>query len=134
MGRKELADQLRELRKSAPEHKSVSSMRLFEISSEIERLKNRTATTPAAASYGKGNSLNQVSSVEDAKEAKRAEFPVKPEGSGKGKVSKGGVKGEKVAVEKPVKEVKKMTTKKSAPGKPSKASLQKMLDEMSDSD
>lgn len=107
-----MADELRELRKTAGS-KPVSKMKLFEISAEIERLKNVRATTPAVASYtGSKNTTNITSSVDDAKEAKEKGFPTKPEGSGKKvKESKGVVLKEKKSDTKPEKASKKMTTK-----------------------
>jgi hypothetical protein len=106
MPRKELADELRELRKTAGT-KPVSKMKLFEISAEIERLKNIRATTPAVASYsGNKDTVNIASSVADAKEAKAKGFPSKPE-----KASKGVVSASKKSEMKPVVEKKKMTTK-----------------------
>jgi hypothetical protein len=96
-------------------------MKLFEISAEIERLKNIRATTPAVASYsGNKDTVNIGSSVADVKEAKAKGFPTMPEGSGKkskpekaekAKMSKGVVPKEKKSEMKPVVEKKKMTTK-----------------------
>ena len=112
MARKEMAEELRELRKSTAQ-KSVSKMKLFEISAEIERLKNIRATTPAVASYsGSKNTTNIASSVDDVKDAKEKGFPTKPEGSGKKvKESKGVVSAKSKPDTKPEKASKKMTTK-----------------------
>ena len=108
-----MASELRELRKTAGT-KPVSKMKLFEISAEIERLKNIRATTPAVASYsGKKDTVNIASSVDDAKEAKAKGFPTRPEKAEKPKVSKGVIQKEKKSDTKPVVEKKKMTVKKS---------------------
>ena len=108
-----MADELRELRKTAGT-KPVSKMKLFEISAEIERLKNLRATTPAVASYsGSKNTTNLGSSVADVKEAKAKGFPTRPEKAEKPKVSKGVTQKEKKSDTKPVVEKKKMTVKKS---------------------
>jgi hypothetical protein len=111
MPRKEMADELRELRKTAGT-KPVSKMKLFEISAEIERLKNIRATTPAVASYsGSKDTVNIGSSVADVKESKAKGFPTRPEKTEKAKMSKGVVPKEKKSEMKPVVEKKKMTTK-----------------------
>lgn len=128
MGRKEMADELRELRKASGT-KSVSKMKLFEIASEIERLKNIRATTPAVASYsGNKDTVNLASSVADAKEAKEKGFPTKPEGSGKkeakAKVSKGVVSAPKKSEMKPAVE-KKVARVKKTEAKPVKKSVGK---------
>jgi len=113
-----MAEELRELRKTAG-NKSVSKMKMFEISAEIERLKHHTSTTPHTASYTTNKSTPKVESkIKNVKEAKEAEFPV----------AGGGEKVKKAPVAKPKKAV-------SAPvSKVSKASLKKMLDELSDSE
>lgn len=73
-----MADELRELRKTAGQ-KSVSKMKLFEISAEIERLKHHTATTPHSASYTTNKSTPAVEAkVKDVKKAKEVEFAVVP--------------------------------------------------------
>lgn len=136
MPRKELADELRELRKSAGS-KPVSKMKMFEISAEIERLKNIRATTPAVASYsGSKNTTNLGSSVDDVKEAKQKGFPSKPEKAEKPKVSKGVIQKEKKADVKPVVEKKKMTVKKSEekPVKKSAGKSKKVVEAESESD
>jgi hypothetical protein len=101
-------------------------MKLFEISAEIERLKNLRATTPAVASYsGSKNTTNIGSSVADVKEAKEKGFPTRPEKAEKPKVSKGVIQKEKKSDMKPVVEKKKMTVKKSEE-KPVKKMAKKM--------
>ena len=134
MGRKEMADELRELRKTSAAHKSVSKMKLFEISSEIERLKNMRATTPAVASYsGSKNTTNIGSSVDDVKEAKQKGFPSRPEKAEKPKVSKGVIPAKSKPDVKPVAEKKKMTVKKSEE-KPVKKMARKAKEVVSESD
>lgn len=132
-----MAEELRELRKTSGQ-KSVSKMKLFEISAEIERLKNIRATTPAVASYtGSKNTTNIASSVDDAKEAKEKGYPTKPEGSGKkGKESKGVVLKEKKSEMKPEKASKKMTTKmtEEKPVKKAVKKTKKVVEEVSESD
>jgi hypothetical protein len=109
MARKDMETELRELRKTSGA-KPVSKMKLFEISAEIERLKHRTETTPASASYTTKKSTPVLESkVKDVKKAKEAGFPVAPK------------KSEKVVKEKVVKEKAKV----------SKTSLRAMLDELS---
>jgi hypothetical protein len=133
MPRKELADELRELRKTSGT-KPVSKMKLFEISAEIERLKNIRATTPAVASYsGRKDTVNIGSSVADAKEAKEKGFPTKPEKAEKAKMSKGVIPKEKKSEMKPVVEKKKMTTKMTE-AKPVKKSAKKYKEVVSESD
>ena len=125
MPRKELADELRELRKTSGT-KPVSKMKMFEISAEIERLKNLRATTPAVASYsGSKNTTNIGSSVADVKEAKEKGFPTRPEKAEKPKVSKGVISAKSKPESKPVAEKKKMTVKKSEE-KPVKKMAKKM--------
>jgi hypothetical protein len=133
MGRKEMADELRELRKTSGT-KPVSKMKLFEISAEIERLKNIRATTPAVASYsGRKDTVNISSSVDDVKEAKQKGFPTKPEKAEKAKMSKGVIPKEKKSEMKPVVEKKKMTTKMTE-AKPVKKSAKKYKEVVSESD
>ena len=123
MGRKEMADELRELRKTAGS-KSVSKMKMFEISAEIERLKHHTATTPHSASYTPNKSTPKVEpKVKNVKEAREAEFPV---AGGATATKSEKVKGKK-AVAKAVPEAK-------APSKMSKKTLKQMVEELSDSE
>lgn len=137
MGRKEMADELRELRKTNNANKPVSKLKLFEISAEIERLKNMRATTPAVASYsGSKNTTNIGSSVDDVKEAKQKGFPSKPEKAEKAKVSKGVVSAKSKSEMKPVAEKKKMTTKmtEAKPVKKSTGKSKKVVEAESESD
>ena len=132
-----MAEELRELRKTSGQ-KSVSKMKLFEISAEIERLKNIRATTPAVASYtGSKNTANIASSFDDVKEAKAKEFPTRPEGCGKKeKVSKGVVSAKSKPDTKPEKASKKMTTKmtEEKPVKKMAKKSKKVVEEVSESD
>lgn len=91
MGMKEMRDELRELRKSTG-HRPISKMRKEDISREIERLKVGREETPAVASVPSAPLKKSMSAVENIKEAKMAQFPVKPdttikEPKGKGKSS-----------------------------------------------
>ena len=105
MPRKDMETELRELRKTSGV-KPVSKMKLFGIATEIERLKHRTETTPASASYTTKKSTPVLESkVKDVKKAKEAEFPVAPKAS---------VSGKKKAVAKEEVVEKKMPVKKSA--------------------
>jgi hypothetical protein len=115
MGRKELEDQLRELRK-AEGAKPISKMKAVDISAEIERLKNRVETVPASRQNPERATPHRDSAVESIQEAKASEFPVKPRKS----VAKS-VAPKKAA---PAVKAKGMT----------KAQLMKMLSEVSDSD
>lgn len=136
MPRKELAEELRELRKTSGT-KPVSKMKMFEISAEIERLKNMRATTPAVASYsGSKNTTNIASSVDDVKGAKEKGFPTKPEKAEKPKVSKGVVSAKSKSEMKPVAEKKKMTTKmtEAKPVKKSTGKSKKVVEVVSESD
>ena len=123
MGRKELEAQLRELRKTAGA-KPISKMKVTDISAEIERLKVSREETPAVRAVGGSTHSKRLeSAVETVREAKESEFPVRPTKSAKAEV-KNGVVGRGVA--------KKATPPKMS--KVSKASLKKMLDELSESD
>ena len=119
MGRKELEEELRELRKTAGS-KPISKMKAVDISAEIERMKGKLQTTPNLVSTRASPSKAQESSVESIQEAREQEFPVRPKASaGKKSVApkKGGV-----------------AKKSTPPSKVSKKALMKMLDEISDSD
>jgi hypothetical protein len=114
MGRKELEDQLRELRK-AEGAKPISKMKAVDISAEIERLKNRVETVPASRQNPERATPHRDSAVESIQEAREKEFPVRPV---------------KVKAEK-----KSVAPKKAAPAAKSsvsKAQLMKMLSEVSD--
>lgn len=93
-----MRDELRELRKSTG-HRPISKMKKEDISREIERLKVGREETPAVASVPSAPLKKSVSAVENIKEAKRAQFPVKPEDvkPKKGKSSMGAGKPSAVA-------------------------------------
>ena len=78
MGVKEMRDELRELRKSTGQ-RPISKMKKEDISREIERLKVNREATPAVAAVPSAPIKKSVAAVENIKEAKRAQFPVKPE-------------------------------------------------------
>lgn len=67
--------ELRELRKSHPEHMAVSKMRKADVSSMIQKLKVGREETPAAA-MGVAPAKVYKSAVHSVKEAKAAEFPL----------------------------------------------------------
>ena len=78
MGLKEMRDELRELRKSSGQ-RPISRMKKSDIASEIERLKVHREETPAPAAVPSAPLKKSVAAVENIKEAKRSQFPVKPE-------------------------------------------------------
>jgi hypothetical protein len=118
MGRKELEDQLRELRK-AEGAKPISKMKAVDISAEIERMKNRVATVPASRQNPERATPHRDSAVETIQEARESEFPTKPSKQAKT-------------------ETKNVVRKRGTPATPkasvSKAQLMKMLEEISDSE
>lgn len=72
----EMRNELRELRKSHPEHKPVSKMRKADISSMIQKLKVNREETPDVA-YASSNSAKMYKSAsESIKKAKAEEFPL----------------------------------------------------------
>ena len=72
----ELRAELRALRK---EHvRPVSRMKMGDISSEIDKLRGMREETPAAAAVPSAPLRKSKAAVESIKEAKAAEFPVKP--------------------------------------------------------
>lgn len=77
-GVKELRDELREMRKTTGA-RPISKMKKEDISKEIERLKVGREETPAVAAVPSAPLKKSVSAVENIKEAKRGQFPVKPE-------------------------------------------------------
>lgn len=93
-----MRDELRELRKTTG-HRPISKMKKEDISREIERLKVGREETPAVASVPSAPLKKSVSAVENIMEAKRGQFPVKPEDvkPKKGKSSMGAGKGGAVA-------------------------------------
>ena len=105
MGRSELVAELKELRKTSG-HKPVSKMKVTDISVEIERLKNRTANTPAVASYSAEKSTPSKMELKekDVKKAKDGEYEKV--------LSKGVTQKEKGAVAKPTVVEKKVMVKK----------------------
>ena len=107
---KELRDELRQLRKESPSHKPISKLKKGDVSAEIQRMREmREETAPVAATRGAGRKVS-IAASESVKEAKAAEFPVKP--------SKAAVK-----MEKP-------KAAPAAPARMSKAILRRMVDEL----
>ena len=81
---KELRDELRKLRKESATNKPVSKMRVVDIASEIERLKNKREDTPPVSSTPADKSVKKMMpKIADVKEAKSKEFPVAPSDSKK---------------------------------------------------
>ena len=76
----ELRAELRALRKEKV--RPVSRMKVGDISAEIERLRQSREETPAVASVPSAPQRKMKAAVESIKQAKAAEFPVMPEGSG----------------------------------------------------
>lgn len=72
----EMRKELRELRKG--EVKPVSKMRKSDISVELERLRNKTETTPLVAATPHAPAKKVKSAVGSIKEAQANEFPIKP--------------------------------------------------------
>ena len=72
----ELRAELRELRKD--KMKPISKMKMGDVSAEIERLRMARETTPAVDAVPSMPPKKMESAVKSVKEAKAAEFPVKP--------------------------------------------------------
>lgn len=120
MSLKELREELRALRKESV--KPVSRMKKGDILMELERVKSKRETTPPVASTDAIKPKKMEAKIDDIKRAKEKEFPTKPAEAEKKKTGKKvTVVGGEGAVG--------VSTKMSK-----KAMLQKMLDEMSDSD
>lgn len=121
-----LADLRKELRELRKEHmKAPSRMRKGDISAEIERLRGRREETPAAAAVPSAPVRKSRAAVESIKEAKAAEFPVKPDSDARA-----------TAPKKPF-ALKARADNKGAPKAApksalTKAALRAMLDEMTD--
>ena len=115
----EMRKELREMRKETV--KPVSRMKKGDISNEINALRERRETTPAAAATPSAPPKGMKADVENIKDVKKSVFmkPGKemPTGAGKGKA-------EKVSKEKMPKEKAEKMSKKDM--------LMKMLSEMSD--
>jgi len=119
MGRAELVAELRALRKDHV--KSISKLKMNDISQEIERLKVMRAEVPPVASVPSvpESKSRMKPAVESIKKAKAEEFPVMP--------SKEKVKSKKSAPP------PKASSKKSPPVKKSKAErMLEMMEETSD--
>ena len=76
MSLSEMRAELRELRKSHPDHKPVSKMRKGDVSEMIQRLKAGREETPAVASVTSAPAKMYKSAVESVKDARADEFPV----------------------------------------------------------
>lgn len=76
MSLSEMRAELRELRKSHPDHMPVSKMRKGDVSEMIQRLKAGREETPAVASIRSAPAKMYKSAVESVKVARADEFPV----------------------------------------------------------
>jgi len=72
----EMRAELRELRKSHPDHAPVSKMKKGDVSELIQKLKAGREETPSVASVTNAPVKMQRSAVESVKEAKASEFPL----------------------------------------------------------
>jgi hypothetical protein len=75
---KEMRDELRNLRKSHPEHMPVSKMRKADISSMIQKLKVGREESPSVGLGGSSGPKMFKSASESVKRAKAEEFPLEP--------------------------------------------------------
>lgn len=111
---KELKDELRRLRKETV--KPISKMRIADVASEIEKLRNKREETPAAASTPAEKAPKKMTAkIADVKVAKEHEFPTAPAPEAKKKGKKEVVVGGSGAVG--------VTTEKSA----KKSKLEKLM-------
>jgi hypothetical protein len=121
MGRAELVAELRALRKDHV--KSISKLKMNDISQEIERLKVMRAEVPPVASVPSipESKSRMKPAVESIKKAKASEFPVMPSKAKESKSKKSALP------------PKAPSKKKSAPIKKSKAErMLEMMEETSD--
>lgn len=77
----DLRKELRELRKQSAAHTSVSKMKLRDVAMEVGRLRAHLEVSPSVAMNSGTSKKPMKGTVEPIKEAKKAEFPVKPAGS-----------------------------------------------------
>ena len=71
----ELRAELKEMRKSHPEHMPVSKMKKSDVSDLIQRMKLRLEETPPVAAVKSAPSKVYKSAVESVKTARASEFP-----------------------------------------------------------
>ena len=76
----DLRAELRELRKKHPDHMSVSKMKMKDVAMAIGKLRSHLESTPSVANDGGGSKKAMKGTVKSVKEAKKAEFPVEPDG------------------------------------------------------
>ena len=74
----ELRKELKELRKTHPDHMPVSKMHKKDVSETIERMRSRLETSASIAQDSSPAKKPAKASVESVKEAKAAEFPTAP--------------------------------------------------------
>ena len=76
----DLRAELRDLRKKHPDYRSVSKMSVKDVAMAVGKLRNHLESTPSVANDGGKAKKPMKGVVESVKEAKKAEFPVAPDG------------------------------------------------------
>ena len=76
----DLRAELRELRKSHPDYRSVSKMSVKDVAMAVGKLRNHLESTPSVANDGGGSKKPMKGAVKNIKEAKKEEFPTAPDG------------------------------------------------------
>ena len=76
----DLRAELRELRKSHPDYRSVSKMSVKDVAMAVGKLRNHLESTPSVANDGGKAKKPMKGAVKNIKEAKKEEFPVEPAG------------------------------------------------------
>ena len=74
----ELRAELKEMRKSHPDHMPVSKMHKKDVAATIERMRAHLEASPSIAQDSSPAKAPARASVESVKDAKAAEFPVAP--------------------------------------------------------
>lgn len=72
----EMRAELRELRKSHPDHAPVSKMRKADVSDMIQKLKVHRAETPNVAAFSSAPAKMYKAASESVEKAKESEFPL----------------------------------------------------------
>ena len=114
----ELRAELKEMRKSHPDHMPVSKMHKKDVAATIERMRAHLEASPSIAQDSSPAKAPARASVESVKDAKAAEFPVAPAKSAEKKamapkMSHKEPKAGKVSSGPPEKGVKEMPAKES---------------------
>lgn len=105
----ELRAELKELRRSHPDHMPASKMHKKDVAATIERMRAHLETSPSIAQDSSPAKKPAKSSVESVKDAKAAEFPVAP------------VKSHEAKAAAPKKSHKEMKSGKVSPARPEKS-------------